>query len=163
MDNAVDPGDHALDRGHIGDVGLVDLLATLVLGAGRRDRHPVRYPQHRIDAAQRLSQRPADATARAGDQHSLHPAFPPSVRQMMGYSLTECRAMAIVFDGSHRPGRDRRTLVAPERIVPGAYLVKTARSDAFFGFPYKKTQAVLSRDPTGVNHLLDEAARKINR
>ena len=71
------PGDHALDRRHVGDVGLVDLLAV----ARRGERHPVGQAQHRIDAAQRLAQRSADAAAGAGDQHAMH-LRPPSLSQV---------------------------------------------------------------------------------
>ena len=72
MHDAVHPGDHALDLRHVGDVGLVDFLSV----TRRGERHPVGQPQHRIDAAQRLAQRAADAAAGAGDQHAMH-GFPP--------------------------------------------------------------------------------------
>ena len=68
MNDAVDAGDHLLDRPHIGDVGLVQLL----LVPRRCYRHPVGQSQHRIDAAQRLAQRAADAATRPGDQHAMH-------------------------------------------------------------------------------------------
>ncbi len=72
MDDAVDAGNHLLDCRHVGDVGLIDLLAPLVLWPRRRERHPVGHAQHRIDAAQRLAQRAADAAPCSGDQHALH-------------------------------------------------------------------------------------------
>ncbi len=68
MDDALDPGNHALDLRQVGDVGLVHFLPV----ARRGDRHPVGQPQHRIDAAQRLAQRAADAAAGAGDQDAMH-------------------------------------------------------------------------------------------
>jgi hypothetical protein len=68
MDDAVAPPHHVLDRFHVCDVGLVDLLAV----ARRGDRHQVGEAQDWIDAAQRLAQAAADAPARAGDQHSMH-------------------------------------------------------------------------------------------
>jgi len=79
MDDAVNPGDHALDLSHVGDVGLVHFLASLIRWAGRRDRHPVRQPQHRVDAAQRLAQRAADTAAGAGNQHAMHGLLRPGL------------------------------------------------------------------------------------
>ena len=36
MDDPVDPGDHALDLRHVGDVGLVDFLAVRAGASGTR-------------------------------------------------------------------------------------------------------------------------------
>ena len=52
MDDAVDAGDHSLDRRHVGEFGAVDLLPF----AGRRQRDPIGKPQDRIDATQSLAQ-----------------------------------------------------------------------------------------------------------
>jgi hypothetical protein len=68
MNDAVAPLHHALDRFHVGNVGLIDLLAV----ARRGDRHQVREAQDWIDAAQCLAQAAADAPTRAGDQHPMH-------------------------------------------------------------------------------------------
>ena len=68
MDDAVDIGDHALHRRHIGEFGAIDLLSL----AGRRQRDAIGEAQDWIDAAQGLAQRAADASARPGNQHSFH-------------------------------------------------------------------------------------------
>jgi hypothetical protein len=68
VDDAVAPLHHALDRFHVGNVSLVDLLAV----SRRRDRHQVGQAQDWIDTAQRFAQATANAPARASDQHSMH-------------------------------------------------------------------------------------------
>src|SRR5438477_9632676 len=74
MDDPVAAGDQRLDRSHIGDVEPIDHLLAV---PRRRQRRPVRQPQHWIDAAQGLAQRAADAAAGAGDQDPVHHRWPP--------------------------------------------------------------------------------------
>src|ERR1700751_4300231 len=73
MEDAVDIGDDALDPGHVGEIGAIDLLP----GSGCPKGGPLGQSQDRIDPLQALAQRPADASARARDQYSMH--FPPPV------------------------------------------------------------------------------------
>ena len=68
MDDAVDAVDDAFDRRHVEKFGAVDLLAV----ARRRHLDPIGESQYRVDAAQRLAQRPTDAAPRPGYQHPMH-------------------------------------------------------------------------------------------
>src|SRR6516165_12448492 len=72
MDDAVNISDDPLDLLSVIELGITDFLP----GSRCPERDTLGEPQNRIGPSQALAQRPADAPARACDQHSMH-SLPP--------------------------------------------------------------------------------------
>ncbi len=72
MDDAVDAGDSALDRGEVAEIGGDEALALPEIG----ERRPVGKKQLAIGAAQQYAQALADTAGSTGDEHALHVRAP---------------------------------------------------------------------------------------